>query len=593
MTEQGRYEQLYRIGVELSAEKDRHRLVERILLAAKDFSRADGGTLYLVDETAAELRFVLVRTDSLGLAYGGAGYPAPPMPSVPLFRADGIPNMSNVVSRCFHEKASVNIPDAYAGEGYDFSGTKVFDRHTGYRSKSFLTIPMRNAEQRVIGVLQLINAISASGEVVPFALEIQEAVEALAFQAAIALDNQMLLHQQKQLLESFIKLIAAAIDAKSPHTGGHCRRVPALTEMLTEAACKETEGTLQDFNLNEDQWYELHIASWLHDCGKITTPVHIMEKSTKLETISDRIHVVLSRLAMLREEAQRRAAEARVAGESPRDIEAQLRRRLAELEDVADFINRVNVGSEQMADADVERIHQLAQWRWTDVHGVSIPLLSEDEVENLTVRKGTLTERERLEINGHMVETIRMLEALPFPPHLKNVPEYAGGHHERMDGNGYPKGLFAGDMSVPARAMAIADVFEALTASDRPYKAGMPLSRAMNIMAEMKRNHHLDPELFDVFIRSKVYLKYARYYLMPEQIDEVDEDALLRCQPPPYELPSLEERLDRWEGFRPEYAAVARAARYDVDIPSRRSVRTGENQSDASNEFELRVFFGD
>jgi len=554
-----RYERLYRIGVELAAERSRDRLVERILVAAKDFCQADGGTIYLVEGEA--LHFAIVRTDSLRIAYGGTEAEAPPMPPVHLFEADGRANTKNVVSAAVHAQESVNIADAYDAEGFDFSGTKAFDARNGYRSTSLLAIPMRNAEGRVIGVLQLINAREA-GRDVPFSKESQEAVEALAFQAAIALDNQQLLEQQKRLLDAFIQLIAAAIDAKSPYTGGHCRRVPMLTEMLVEAACRTDDGELADFDLDEDGWYELHIAAWLHDCGKITTPVHVMDKSTKLETISDRIETILARLGALREAAHREASDALARGEDAQRAQDRLRARLDELEDAAGFLRRINVGGEAMADEDLERLHTIAGWRWTDHSGQTQSFLTEDELANLSVRKGTLTPQERLTINGHMVETIRMLEALPFPPHLAQVPEYAGGHHEKMNGGGYPKGLFAGDMSIPARAMAIADVFEALTARDRPYKQGMPLSRAMAIMGRMKVDNHVDPALFDLFVRSGVYRQYAERHVDAAQIDEVDEAALLALEPKPLDLPSAEERARRWQGFLPEYEAVARTASY-------------------------------
>ncbi|MEM1024109.1 MAG: HD domain-containing phosphohydrolase [Myxococcota bacterium] len=543
------FERLYRIGVELAAERNRDRLVERILVSAKDFCRADGGTIYLLEDQV--LRFAIVRTDSLGIAFGGTEAEPPPMPPVPLYEADGRPNTRNVVSAAVHAQESVNIADAYDAEGFDFSGTKAFDARNGYRSTSLLAIPMRNAEGRVIGVLQLLNA-REGGKDVPFSAASQEAVEALAFQAAIALDNQQLLHQQKRLLDAFIQLIAAAIDAKSPYTGGHCRRVPELTKMLMGAVCAAREGPFASFELDDDGWYELHIAAWLHDCGKITTPVHVMDKSKKLETIHDRLEGVLTRLAVLGEEARRT-----LAGDPER-----LSMRLGELEDAGRFLEQVNVGGEAMADQDLARLRALASWEWTDHRGHRQVLLSEDELANLSVRKGTLTQEERLVINGHMVETIRMLEALPFPPQLARVPEYAGGHHEKMNGGGYPKGLFAGDMSVPARAMAIADVFEALTAHDRPYKPGMSLSRAMGIMGRMKVDNHVDPELFDLFVKSGVYRRYAEIHVDPAQLDEVDEAALLALRPNSLRLPEDDERAQRWEGFLPEYEAVARTASY-------------------------------
>lgn len=557
MPDPSRFERLFRMGVELSAEKNRHRLVERILLGAKEFCRAEGGTLYTYDEDAHALRFELVRNDVLGLAFRAADDGPSPMPPVPLADPDsGAPNHANVASHCAIVRRSVNIADAYRAEGFDFSGTETFDERNRYRSRSFLTIPMVNAEERLIGVLQLINAKDDAGNVVAFTREAQEVVEALASQAAVALDNLILLGQQKLLLKSFIDLIAEAIDAKSEYTGGHCARVPVLTELLAEAVCAEEEGPLAAFDLDEEEWYELRIAGGLHDCGKITTPVHVMDKSTKLETIYDRIEVIRTRFAVLRQELFREAAERKLAGEDSAEVDRDIAARGAALEEDRLFLERANVGGETMDERDRARVSALANRTWETWAGDRRPLLTEDEVENLRIPKGTLTEDERTIINGHMVQTIRMLESLPFPRNLRRVPEYAGGHHEKMDGTGYPKGLYAADMSVPARIMAVADVFEALTASDRPYKLGMPLSRAMRIMGEMKANNHLDPDLFDIFVKSGTYRRYADTFLPPEQIDEVDEAALLAIRPRPFELPPREVREARRIGFLPRYEAM-------------------------------------
>ncbi len=555
MSAASRFEHLFRVGVELSAEKDRHRLVERILLAAKDFCRADGGTLYLYDDKEDCLRFELLRTDSLGLAFGGSTGQAVPLDAVPM-HVGGAPNHANVASHCGLMKASINVADAYEAEGFDFAGTKAFDAKSGYRSQSFLTIPMVNAEDRLIGVLQLINAQDDAGEVVPFDKENQEVVEALAGQAAVALDNLILLQQQKSLLKAFIRLIAGAIDAKSKYTGGHCRRVPELTEMLAAAVIREDQGPLADFDMDDEEWEELHIAAWLHDCGKVTTPVHVMDKATKLETIYDRIDLVRARVAAIRQAILREGAERRLAGESSESVDADVEQRLQALRSDLDFLEAKNRGSEFMDAASQARVEAVGHRSWEDATGSRQPLLTENERYNLQVPKGTLTREERIEINGHMVQTIRMLQKLPFPRNLRNVPEYAGGHHEKMNGQGYPKGIFAQDMSVPARVMAIADVFEALTAPDRPYKPGMPLSQAMRIMGEMKRDNHLDPDLFDIFVRRGVYRDYADKHVASEQIDEVDEAALLAIEPRGFELPSSEERKKRWTGFLPEYEAM-------------------------------------
>jgi HD-GYP domain-containing protein (c-di-GMP phosphodiesterase class II) len=413
---------------------------------------------------------------------------------------------------------------------------------------------MLNHEDRVIGVLQLINARDAeTGELMPFSEEDQKLVEALASQAGIALHNQMLLEEQRQLLESFIQVIAAAIDAKSRHTGGHCKRVPVLAEMLLDAACEAKDGAVASFEMTDEERYEFRIAAWLHDCGKVTTPVHVMDKSTKLETIFDRIAIVRERFEVLRRDAELAYIRRLHGGEGdPTQAWTLYQGELRALDDDMAFLERANVGGEFLAEADQERIRAIAgkTYRRGDQE---CPLLTADELQNLLVRRGTLTDEERVIINGHMVQTIRMLESLPFPRSLRRIPEYAGGHHETMDGRGYPKGVHAGELSIPARIMTIADVFEALTAKDRPYKPGKKLSEAMRIMGEMKRHNQLDPDIFDLFVTSGVYRAYGDYYLPPEQIDDVDEGALLAIVPKPFAVPPEAERRARWRAFLPEY----------------------------------------
>ena len=513
-----RLEQLNAIGASLSAERDINRLLESILTAAKAITRADGGTLYRVTEERT-LRFEIMRTSSLKFYLGGStGNPIPFYP-IQLYK-DGKPNHGMVAAYAALTGKTVNIADAYTAEGFDFTGTRAFDNKTGYRSKSFLTVPMRDHEREIIGVLQLINAQDpASGEIVAFSASDQRLAESLASQAAIALTNRMLINQLEQLFESFIKLINTAIDEKSPYTGGHCQRVPVLTMLLAEAVNETSEGPLAAFQMSDKDRYELKIAGLLHDCGKVTTPVHVVDKATKLESIFDRVHLIDTRFEVLKRDAE---IESLKAGGD----EKRLRERLRRLEEDRRFLQACNVGGERMRDEDIERVRRIAQYRWRDVSGHEANFLTDDEVKNLTIRAGTLTDEERKVINHHIVATIRMLEALPWPRHLSNVPEYAGGHHERMDGKGYPKGLTREQMSVQARCMGIADIFEALTAKDRPYKKGKTLSESLEILGRMKLNGHIDPDLFDIFVRRRIYRRYAEMFLDSEQIDEVDESRI-------------------------------------------------------------------
>ncbi len=532
---------LSEVGVALSAERDSTRLMELILRSAKELTNADGGTLYTRNDN--ELVFEIMLTDSLGTYLGGASGAEVGLPNIRLYDAEGAPNEKMVAARAAVTGETVNIPDAYNATGYDLSGTRAFDERTGYRSKSFLSVPMRNHEDEVIGVLQLINAKDDSGKVIEFSREQQEFVESLASQAAIAMSNSRLLEDQRNLFEAFIELIAGAIDDKSPYTGNHCRRVPELTLMLADAAAATTEGPLRDFTMSDEDRYELKIAGWLHDCGKVTTPEYVVDKSTKLETIFDRIKLVSTRFEVLKRDARIRMLERVLSengisisneDETVRECDSQIRKFKEDLE----FLRHANIGAESMSEQDMERVRKIGRYRWTNEEGEDAAFLSDDEINNLTVRHGTLTEEERDIINYHIVATIKMLESLPYPKYLKRVPEFAGGHHERMDGKGYPRGLKREEMSIQARAMGIADVFEALTAGDRPYKKAMRLSEALRILGRMKMRNHVDPDLFDVFVREKVYLDYARRFLDPEQIDEVDHRQIPGYGPTPNKFAS-------------------------------------------------------
>lgn len=529
-----RFEQLNEIGAALSHERDINRLLENILIAAKTITHADGGTLYRVTEDERSLRFEIVRNDSLKIAMGGTSGNPIPFPLLPLRTESGEENNSMVAAYAAIHQKTVNIADAYQAEGFDFSGTRKFDERTGYRSQSFLTVPMRNHENAVIGVLQLINSIDPdTKKVSPFSAADQRLAESLASQAAIALTNRQLISQLEQLFESFIQLINVAIDEKSPYTGGHCERVPVLTMMLAEAVNETKAGPLADFGMTDKDRYELKIAGLLHDCGKVTTPVHVVDKATKLQTIYDRIHLVDTRFEVLKRDAQIAMLKAKLSLRDSHDSRAEamldedLVRHLRQIDADREFLRQANIGSELMTPEAQERVKRIGTgYRWMDVDGKSANFLTDDELENLNIRAGTLTQKERETINYHIVATNKMLEQLPWPKHLRNVPEYAGGHHERMDGKGYPKGLTREQMSVQARVMGIADIFEALTARDRPYKRGKTLSESLEILGNFKLNGHIDPDLFDVFVRQKVYLKYAEKFLDPEQIDEVDESRI-------------------------------------------------------------------
>jgi len=532
-----RLERLNAIGVALSAERDNKRLLEMILLGAQEITNADGGTLYTITDDK-RLKFEIMSNKTLNLAMGGTTGKEIPFLPIPLYLDDGSPNLTTVAAYATLNDKTVNIKNAYQAQDFDFTGTRKFDEKTGYHSQSFLTIPMKNHEDELIGILQLINAIDVdTHEIIPFSQANQSLVESLASQAAVAMTNQNLIEGLKGLFEAFIEMMAEAIDQKSPYTGGHCRRVPELTLMLAQAAIDAKEGPLKDFTLNEKEFYELKIAGWLHDCGKVTTPESVMDKPTKLSGIFDRIDMIDQRFELLKKQAECDVLKMQVDALKngyvldTSSLDSDLESFKQQCDAERDFLRKSNFGSEFMTAEDQQRVINIAASQLKDANGELIPFLSENEVYNLNIARGTLTSEEREVINNHIVVTIHMLDSLPYPNGLKRVPEYAGGHHERMDGRGYPKGLTREQMSVPARVMGIADIFEALTSKDRPYKKAKTLSESLNILGKMKVEHHIDPDLFDIFVREKIYLKYAQQFLELEQIDEVDESKIPGYQP--------------------------------------------------------------
>ena len=522
------------IGLALSKERDMEKLLEMILLEAKRISNADGGTLYMMTDDQ-RLRFSIMITDSLNVHMGGTSGKEIPFYPVKLYNDDGKPNENMIAANAAINGSTINIPDAYKAKGFDFSGTKAFDEKTGYRSKSFLTVPLKNHENEIIGVLQLLNAQDIkSNKVISFSERIQNSVEALSSQAAVAITNKNLIKDLEVLFESFIKLIASAIDAKSPYTGGHCSRVPEITMMLAESVNEINEGPFANIQFSDKEMYELKIAAWLHDCGKVATPEYVVDKSTKLETIYDRIHTVATRFEVIKRDEEIKFLKKQLSiqkKDSLSDVDKKeaikkarilYLKRIKQLDEDKTFIEESNFGGEFMSQDRKDRVKKISSYRYKD-NGSAKSFLSDNEVYNLCISRGTLTPEERKVINDHIVVTIEMLEQLPYPKHLRNVPEFAGGHHEKLDGTGYPKGLNHAEMSVQAKIMAIADIFEALTARDRPYKKGKTLSQAMRILGFMKNDAHIDAELFDVFVQEKIYLKYAEGFLDPEQIDEVKD----------------------------------------------------------------------
>lgn len=519
---------LVRIGIALSAERDLDTLLEMIVDEARRFTRADGGTLYVGSEDRLYLDWKILHNKTMGTRMGGTSHvkvEASVFPPVPL-HVDELLNTANVCTYVANAGVPVNIPNVYETHGFDFSGTRRYDGGTGYRSQSMLVVPMRNHEDDIIGVLQLINAHdSETDAVIAFSEEHEDLILSLASQAAVGITNAKLIQDLENLFDAFIRTTATAIDEKSPYTAGHVRRVADLTMRIVEAANACAEGDLADVTFSAEEMNELRIAAWMHDVGKMTTPEYVVDKAKKLETIYDRIQTLQTRWQLLAREAEVEALRKKLdllgadgGDQRLRTIDDECAQRKTELAEEIAFIEQCNMGGEYMEDADIARLEEIAK-RTYGVNGERVPQLTENELENLCIRKGTLTEAERLVINNHATVSIKMLSQLPFSKGLSHVPEYAGGHHEKLNGEGYPQGLTADELPLQSRILAVADVFEALTAPDRPYRPPMKLSQALKILGFMVKDGELDSRVVDLLTESGVVASYAQDELGKDQID--------------------------------------------------------------------------
>ena len=505
----GQIKKMSDIGRALSGVQDLNTLLEMIVDQARNFTNADAGTLYIVENNT--LRFQIVQNDSLKIRMGGKSGETIPFPPVEL-------KETNVSAFVALKGISVNIPDVYDTDLFDFTGPKKFDQSTGYRSKSMLVVPLRNHENDVIGVLQLLNATNPiSNEVIAFSQDYENLSESLASQAAVSITNAKLIANMTELFEAFVKVMATAIDEKSPVTGGHIRRVADLTLTMAEVIHDMDEGHFKDKTFSPDQMYELRIAAYMHDIGKVTSPVEIVEKAKKLQTIFDRIQYVRLRMAYIIQKIKLEGQEAKIKilqnGSSPEklnSIEKETLEKLMEIEEIQRFINKCNEPGEFLDDEILVRLKEVSEKTYIDDAGEQQPFLTADELVNLSIRRGSITEKERQKMQGHAAVTLKMLKQIPFTKKLKNIPDFAGAHHEFLNGKGYPLGLKGDEISFEGRLMAVTDIAEALTASDRPYKKAMPLETVYRILRSMVEGGELDPNLVELFIEKEVYKIYQK-----------------------------------------------------------------------------------
>lgn len=533
-------------------------IIEKVMRVARKACDADGCFFFSVSDNKY-INLEYSRVNSLNAGISGTE-------NMAFFPSVFLPDVKNRSRKapseyCALNREIINSPNIFQTTGIDTDLIAKFDDANNYSTISLLAIPLVDRKDNLLGVAQFTNAKDANGKIISFTTEAQKVVLSVCKLITIALENKNQKEAYSQLLESFIEVLARAIDAKSPYTGSHCQRVPIIARLLATAAVQETTGNLKTFEMSPDDWYTLHIASWLHDCGKVTTPEYIVDKATKLETIFNRIHEIRNRFEILRRDAHIEYLQKRLNNiDTKQHLQAEFVAKVKQLEEDFAFVAKCNTGDIELNDRDIARLEQISQiqfvryfnrmlglsWAERDnvenkdfyVHPARENLLqnrkdqifgpyNRGELYNLEIRRGTINKEERDKINEHIVVTIDMLKALPFPKELSKVVEYAGAHHERIDGKGYPNGLTGDQMSVPAKIMAIADIFEALTANDRPYKEPKKLSEVLRIMQQMKHNGHIDPDLYDVFIRSKVYQDYAEQYMDKNQIDEVTPEDYL------------------------------------------------------------------
>ena len=518
-------EYLTNVSLALSSERDLERFFELILEGASNLTSADGATLYMLSADKQNLEFRIVFNRSLNIRYGGR-FGEVPWKHIRLHDDYGKPDLTHMVSYVYHKGESSAFEDVYKQDQFDKTGTMRYDKENGYRSQSMIAVPLKNNEDRVLGVIQLINSISSSGKVVSFSDEHFVILRALASQAAIALTNRSLLSELEQLLREFVKTIAFTLDQKSRYSGKHITRVAILTEMISKVINDSDSGIFRDVHYSVDEMGEISMSGWLHDIGKIITPEYIMDKSTKLETIFDRIDMIALRFDLVKQIVGKKALN---LGRSKVDNEQRgiLDKLFRQLDDDLNFLRDINIGGESLDDVSIMRLESIKNFKIDD-DDREYRLITEEEFQHLSVRRGTLTPQELQLMKEHALVTKKILSQLTFPRKFSNIPLYASSHHEKLNGSGYPDGLEEGQLPLPARIIAIADIFEALTAADRPYRVGNRLSEALTIMAKMVKSGEIDRDIFFIILDSGLYLEYAREYFNPAQIDDVNIDFLKR-----------------------------------------------------------------
>ena len=563
VAEQSMLLELSQIAVSLSANRDLGSLQSEIIKSVMRIFYADGASLYVLSDDAQELQFQVVSNKYLNIQSGGIWAPVQ-LPPLQMYEDNAQPNMRNVATAALHSLETVNIADAYEETAYDLTGVKRFDEANNYRTMAILTVPMLHPNGDRLGALQIINPRDEDDQLSIFTPERQLVGQAIASQVSVAYSNHQMIAEQQRLWQSLLRLMARSIDEKSPYTSGHCQRVPILAQNIAQALNECDEGRYAHVSMDKQALYELDVAALLHDVGKLSTPEYVVDKATKLETIFNRIHLLRTRYEVLWREARITELEAIAAG-MPADQAQQ--QRIATQEQLSSEFARLavmNNGQVPLSDQDMALLEDLSErsfaghfpqnigvspseqkllnengYRFISEEPVKVlsksaeaQLYVESEWNNMTIASGTLNTSERNKINEHAAVGIRMLKELPFPTHLDQVVNIAGAHHEKLDGTGYPNGLKAEDLSLRARILALADVYEALSAADRPYKEPKTATEFLRILALMAKDRHVDAEILEIFLRSGKWQEYNTQYLRPEQCNEVELDKIIAILDP-------------------------------------------------------------
>jgi HD-GYP domain-containing protein (c-di-GMP phosphodiesterase class II)/ribonuclease BN (tRNA processing enzyme) len=509
------------ISTALSKEKDLNKILSLILVSAMDYTKSEGGTIYLKE--GDKISFKAVKNDKLNIfEINNKNFP-----KIDLY-PNGKENKENVSAVCALTKETINIPDIYLyhiGE-FNFDGAKKFDKENGYKTESMLVVPMLSNDDKVVGVMQLINKKSLDN-VTPFTSKDIEMTTTYANLCASAINKNKLIDDLEKLVLSFLESISYALSVKSPYGYEHISRVKELMGYIAKEIDSD-ETIYKDISYTKEEFQELELAAWMHDIGKIATPEHILDKATRLENLQDQVYMIEMRFNYVKYYLKTQILEAKCAylnGEYQmhiEEIENRYEQKIKELESDLLFIKQSNQPSTYMHESDIQRVNEISQKSFY-IDNQMVNLLTPDEVKYLSIVKGTLTDDERDKINEHAKITHDMLNMITFPKKYSNVTKIASGHHEKLNGKGYPLGLSGDEISFETRILAIVDILEALTASDRPYKRAKTEKETFEILDAMVDNGELDKYLVTFIKESKIFDRYIKkesksYFVKQEEV---------------------------------------------------------------------------